>query len=75
MLADGRPFLLGALASIADFSVAQSIWFIRRAPPVAEVLEPYRKVVAWYERIAASATATPRPMTSDEAIAVAASTT
>ena len=31
MLADGAPFLLGSAASIADFSAAQSIWFMRRA--------------------------------------------
>jgi len=37
-LGDGRRFLCGEAASIADFSVAQSIWFIRRAPPVATVL-------------------------------------
>ena len=36
MLADDRPFLLRAVsASIADSSAAQSIWFVRRAPPVA----------------------------------------
>src|SRR5262249_7400402 len=71
MLADGRPFLLGALVSIADFSAAQSIWFIRMAPPVAELLEPYRKVLAWYERIEAGGHGSPRHMTSGEATEVA----
>ena len=53
MLADARPFLLGALPSIADFAAAQSIWFIRRAPPIAEQIASHRKVAAWYERVEA----------------------
>jgi glutathione S-transferase len=72
MLADGRPFLLGALPSIADFSTVQSVWFIKRAPPVATVLEPFARVQAWYERVTASGHGSPTPMTSLEAIAVAA---
>jgi len=75
MLADGRPFLLGALVSIADFSAAQSIWFIRMAPPVAVLLEPYRKVVAWYERIEAGGHGSSQRMTSGEALQVAQAST
>ena len=47
-LADGRAWLMGGEPSIADFSVAQSVWFIRRAPPVATLLAPYRRLLAWY---------------------------
>ena len=72
MLADGRPFLLGALVSIADFSAAQSIWFIRMAPPIAELLAPYRKLVAWYERIEAVGHGSSTRMTSSEALQIAA---
>ncbi|MES2994023.1 MAG: glutathione S-transferase family protein [Pseudomonadota bacterium] len=72
MLHDGQPFLLGALPSIADFSAAQSIWFIRLAPPVAAVLEAYPKVRAWYERVNAFGQGSFTKMTSAEAIAVAA---
>ena len=72
MLADGRPFLLGALPSIADFSTVQSVWFIKRAPPVATVLEPFARLQAWYERVTAFGHGQPAPMTSAEAIAVAA---
>ena len=74
MLADGRPFLLGSLVSIADFSAAQSIWFIRMAPPIAELLKPYRKLVAWYERIEAGGHGSSVRMTSDEALQIAAAT-
>ena len=75
LLGDGRPFLLGALASIADFSAAQSVWFIHLAPPVATVLEAYPKVEAWYLRIAAFGQGTWTKMKSAEAIEVAASGT
>ena len=73
MLADGRKFLLGGSASIADFSAAQSIWFMRRAPPIASLLAPFPGVVAWYERVAAFGHGESTPMASDAAIAVAAS--
>jgi len=72
---DGRAFLLGAKPCIADFSVAQSIWYIRRAPPVASVLAPFHKLIAWYERMAAFGHGTPDKMMSSDAIDLAASTT
>ncbi|MCV2358900.1 glutathione S-transferase family protein [Paucibacter sp. TC2R-5] len=53
MLLDGRPFLQGCAASVADFAVAQSIWFVRLAPPVAGILEPFERLTAWFERVAA----------------------
>ena len=72
LLADGRPFLLGALPCIADFSAAQSVWFMRRAPPVATLLDAFPKLAGWYERVAAFGQGTFTKMTSAEAIAVAA---
>jgi Glutathione S-transferase, C-terminal domain len=74
LLADDRPFLLGALPSIADFSAVQSIWFVRRAPPVAVHLERYRQVGNWYERVTAFGHGNAEPMTSIEAIALAKAT-
>ena len=53
LLTDGRPFLLGAAATLADFAVAQSVWFVRLAPPVAGILAPYPRLTVWFERIAA----------------------
>ncbi len=73
MLADGRAFLLGTALSIADFSVAQSIWFMRRSPPIAAQLEPYPKIVAWYERINAFGQGTASKMSAEAAIEIAAS--
>ena len=72
MLADGRTFLLGAVPSIADFSVAQSIWFMRRAPPLAAVLGPYPTLLAWYERVAAFGHGTSVTLASEDTIRIAA---
>lgn len=75
MLADDRAWLCGDEPCIADFSVAQSPWFIRRAPPVAGVLALYPRLAAWYERIAAFGHGQPQAMTSAQAIEVAAAST
>ena len=72
LLGDDRRYLLGAAACIADFSVAQSIWFIRRAPAVATVLAPFPHLLAWYERVAAFGHGHVEPMTAEQAIAVSA---
>jgi glutathione S-transferase len=52
-LADGRRFLCGDAPSIADFSTVQSIWYIRRAPPIATLLRPFERLGAWSERVQA----------------------
>ncbi len=75
MLDDDRPYLLGAAACIADFSATQSIWFLRRAPPVATMLAGFAKVVRWHGRVAEFGHGESTAMGSDEAIAVAARTT
>lgn len=72
LLGDGRPFLLGPLASIADFSAAQSVWFIHLAPPIAELLAAYPRTEAWYRRVDAFGQGTASRMTGAEAIEVAA---
>jgi hypothetical protein len=70
-LDDGRKFLCGDLACIADFSVAQSLWYIRRAPPVATVLGPFTRLSAWFERVEAFGHGTHEPMGSGDAIGIA----
>ena len=72
LLDSGQPFLLGAQPSIADFSAAQSVWFLHLAPPVAEVLNAYPRLGAWYQRVRAFGHGTFSKMTSAEAIVVAA---
>jgi glutathione S-transferase len=71
-LADGRAFLLGAEASIADFSAAHCLWFIRRATPVAGILAPFAALNAWLDRVLAFGHGQREKMTSAEAVAVAA---
>jgi glutathione S-transferase len=70
-LADGRRWLFGAQASIADFSVAHSLWFIRRAP-LRAVFDPYPALKAWLERVLAIGHAVHLEMDSAEALALAA---
>jgi glutathione S-transferase len=73
-LGDGRTFLMGAAPSIADVAVAQSIWFIRRAPPIAAHLVPFERVLAWYERVEAFGHGESQPMSSTEALDLARAT-
>ena len=70
-LDDGRKFLCGDVACIADFSVAQSLWYIRRAPPVATVLGPFTRLSQWFERVEAFGHGTHEPMGSGDAIGIA----
>ncbi len=75
-LADGgSAWLCGEAPTIADFSVAHSLWFIRRAPPMAGVLSPFVKLAAWYERMAAFGHGQRSEMSAEDAIAVAAAAT
>ncbi len=73
MLGDGRPYLLGPLPSIADVAAAQSVWFMRLAPPVADAqLSAWPRVVAWCERVLAFGNGESESMTSAEAIELSA---
>jgi len=71
MLATGTAFLLGAQASIADFSVYHALWFVRRVPAVAGILDAYPKVLAWMDRVAAFGDHQFEKMGSEQAIEVA----
>jgi glutathione S-transferase len=71
-LAGGGPFLFGREVSIADFSVAHCLWFIRLGGPVAAILEPHRALGAWLDRMLAFGHATHQPMDSAEAITITA---
>lgn len=71
-LADGRRHLAGAESSIADFSVAHCLWFIRRAPPVAGILDGYPRLAAWLDRMLAIGHGRSEKLGSIDAIAIAA---
>lgn len=72
LLGDRRRFLLGDEPCIADFAAAQSVWFIRMAPALAGVLEPYGAIAPWYDRVAGFGHGTPEPLSPGDAIAIAA---
>jgi glutathione S-transferase len=74
-LADGRAWLFGDNASIADFSVAHCLWYVRRAPPVAGILAPHAHLARWLDRITALGHGRFTPMSSTAAIALAQSST
>jgi glutathione S-transferase len=73
-LADGRPFLFGADASIADFSVAHCLWYVRRATPLAGIVTRHAGLTRWHDRLTAFGHGTSTPMTSADALALAART-
>ncbi len=74
LLADGRPFLLGALPCIADFSAVQSVWFMHHAPPLALQLDARPQLAEWSARVQAFGQGRPTLLSSAAAIAIAAAT-
>jgi glutathione S-transferase len=68
---DGRSFLLGSDATIADFSFFHPLWFIQRASAVAGFLASYPRTMQWMQRIAAIGHGTATPLSSGEAIEIA----
>jgi glutathione S-transferase len=72
MLADGRAYLLGERPCIADFAGYHVVWFYRgRHIDCRAELEPYPKLLAWRDRMAAIGHGTRAEMAPDEALAVA----
>lgn len=71
MLADGKPYLLGAQPGIADFSVYHSLWYLKRAEAVAGILDDVPQVHAWIERMAAIGQHEFEKMSAEQALEVA----
>ena len=74
MLRDGRPYLLGAAASIADCALYNPVWFLqvrmgKGATPAP--LDRLPKIVAWSERMKAFGSGKPADMPAAEALDVA----
>jgi glutathione S-transferase len=67
----GQAYFFGTRPSIADFSVYHCLWFISRGGPAAEILEPFRRVQAWRERMQTFGHGTPEKLDSGAAIALA----
>ncbi len=71
LLSDGRSYLLGREASLADFSVFHPLYALKTLGKTAEVLKPHAKVSAWIERVEAFGHGRITKIESSEAIAIA----
>ena len=71
-LADGRRWLLGEQVSVADFAVAHCGWYVKRGGPVAELMAAYTHFTAWLDRTLAIGHGRFEPLSSGDALAVAA---
>ncbi len=72
MLSDGRPYLLGSAPCIADFAAYHVVWFLRgRHIDCRAELDPYPKLLAWRDRMAAIGHAKRTELDADEALAIA----
>ena len=72
MLEDGQPYLLGAEPCIADFAAYHVVWFFRgRHIDCRAELDPYPKIIAWRDRMAAIGHGQRSEMSADEALTIA----
>lgn len=72
MLQDGRRYLLGAEPCIADFAAYHVVWFFRgRHFDCRGELEPYPRLLAWRDRMAAIGHGTRTDIDADQALAIA----
>ncbi|MFZ6656179.1 glutathione S-transferase family protein [Undibacterium sp. TJN19] len=71
MLESDAPFLLGAQASIADFSVYQTLWLIRTAPAINPIFDGHPKLLKWMDRVAAFGHHQSETLSSAEALEIA----
>jgi glutathione S-transferase len=69
--ASGTRYAAGDELSIADFSIYHCLWFMRRAPGSAKLLEPYTHVAAWMQRIKEFGHGQASELSSSDAISIA----
>jgi glutathione S-transferase len=69
---EGKPFLFGEQACLADFSAVHPLWFTtQRVPVVADILNATPDVRTWVDRMLAIGHGESTPMTASDAIRVA----
>ena len=72
MLIDGRLFLQGSAASVADLAAYHPVWFLQqRLGPLAAPLDGFPRLLSWAERVATIGHGRRSPMTSEQALNVA----
>ncbi|KPW54061.1 Glutathione S-transferase [Pseudomonas caricapapayae] len=69
-LSHGGDFLFG-VPSIADFSVAHTLWFLKQTPVTAPFVDDYPSVSAWLGRVLGFGHGTSSDLSSADAIEVA----
>lgn len=67
-------FLFGA-PSIADFSVAHTLWFLKQTPVTSPLVDDYSSVAAWLGRVLSFGHGAPSELSSAEAVDIAAKAT
>ena len=70
-LEDGRAFVLGDAASLADFAIYHVAWFVRGRLPDSGLLNGFARIQSWLPRMDAFGTGTSTPMEATEALQVA----
>jgi glutathione S-transferase len=69
MLADGRPFLQGSAAGLADLAAYHPVWFLQQKfGTAAAPLDGLPRLLSWAERIAAIGHGTRSRMTAEKAL-------
>ena len=68
---DDKPYLLGEVPCIADFSAYHPLWYTRRIEAVKGILDLTPAVVDWMDRIAAIGHGTSEKFGAEQAVAVA----
>ena len=68
---DDKPYLLGEVPCIADFSAYHPLWYTRRIEAVRRILDLTPAVLDWMDRMAAIGHGVPEKFSADQAIAVA----
>ena len=68
---DDKPYLLGEVPCIVDFSAYHPLWYTRRIEAVKGILDLTPAVVDWMDRMAAPGHGTSAPCSTEEAVAAA----
>ena len=71
MLQDGRQFLLGDVATLADVCCYHPLWFIQAAPPSAAMFRATPLVAAWMDRVKRVGHGRPSELSATDALSVA----
>jgi len=71
MLSDGRDYLFGPVASIADFSTYHGVWFVHDVAKLTEIFADKPKLQAWHARMTAIGHGTSEKLDSGYAVQIA----